>query len=254
VSQSCYVVVALALVLAGSPGWSDEDPLASAIAAAMASDIRTEEERARDANRKPVETLAFFGLEADMRVLELFPGGGWYSKLLGPVLREDGKLYAYTGGRDALSELIASHGSMSEVEVVSVDAEASPTQDRGIYDIGAFEFPVRDIDMVLTFRNLHNFTPNGRANLYRAAFGALRPGGRFGVIDHTRRHMAPDTREVWRRLDPVLVIQEAQRAGFELVGFSDLHYRPDDELRYEVGRGSVKGNSDRFTLLFRRPE
>jgi predicted methyltransferase len=66
--------------------------------------------------------------------------------------------------------------------------------------------------------------------------------------------MEPATRENRRRADVVQIIKEAQQAGFDFVDYSDLHYRPDDELRFEVGRKSVTGNSDRFTLLFRRPK
>ena len=87
-----------------------------------------------------------------------------------------------------------------------------------------------------------------------AAFAALKPGGLYGVVDHTRRHMEPDWSENWRRMDPVAMIIEIQAAGFELVAASDLHFRPDDELEYEVGRASVTGNTDRFTLLFHKPE
>jgi predicted methyltransferase len=65
--------------------------------------------------------------------------------------------------------------------------------------------------------------------------------------------MEGDHAEVWRRMDPVLIIKEVQEAGFQLVDYSTLHYRPDDELRYEVGRKSVTGNTDRFTLLFIKP-
>jgi predicted methyltransferase len=65
--------------------------------------------------------------------------------------------------------------------------------------------------------------------------------------------MQEDNGEVWRRMDPVAVIQEIESVGFEFIDYSDLHYRPDDELRYEVGRKSVSGNTDRFTLLFRKP-
>ena len=107
--------------------------------------------------------------------------------------------------------------------------------------------------MALTFRNMHNFTDDGRTMLNAAVFRALKPGGLYGVVDHTRRHMQSDTDENWRREDPVRTIKEVQAAGFEFVDYSDLHYRPDDELRYEVGRRSVTGNTDRFTLLFRRP-
>jgi len=82
---------------------------------------------------------------------------------------------------------------------------------------------------------------------------ALRSGGLYGVIDHTRRHMEPANFENRRRIDPVLVVKELVDLGFEFVGYSDLHYRADDELEYEVGRRSVSGNTDRFTLLFRKP-
>jgi predicted methyltransferase len=81
----------------------------------------------------------------------------------------------------------------------------------------------------------------------------LKPGGFYGVVDHTKRHMEPETPENRRRIDPVLVIKEMLDIGFEFVDYSDLHYRPDDELEYEVGRRSVTGNTDRFTLLFRKP-
>jgi len=73
-------------------------------------------------------------------------------------------------------------------------------------------------------------------------------------VDHTRRHMAEDTYETWRRMDPVQMIKEIEAAGFEFVDYSTLHYRPDDELLYEVGRKTVTGNTDRFTLLFRKPK
>ena len=120
--------------------------------------------------------------------------------------------------------------------------------------IKEFTFGVDDVDLVLTFRNLHNFTERGRARMNEAAFAALKPGGLYGVVDHTRRHMEPDWSENWRRMDPVAMIIEIQAAGFELVAASDLHFRPDDELEYEVGRASVTGNTDRFTLLFHKPE
>lgn len=107
--------------------------------------------------------------------------------------------------------------------------------------------------MVLTFRNLHNFTEDTRDIINGAVFKALKSGGIYGVVDHTRRHMEADNAENRRRLDPVLVIKEMLRHGFEFVDYSNLHFRADDELEYEVGRRSVSGNTDRFTLLFRKP-
>ena len=82
----------------------------------------------------------------------------------------------------------------------------------------------------------------------------LKPGGIYGVVDHTRRHMEPSGSENRRRLDPVLVIKEMLEQGFEFVDYSNLHFRADDELEYEVGRKSVTGNTDRFTLMFKKPE
>jgi len=228
-------------------------PMGQKIKQAVDSDIRSAAEKERDANRKPRKTLEFFGLKDDMRVVELLPGGGWYTKILGPVLADNGKLYVTLGTRN-IGEMLAQHDSLSGVEVLPVDAQFKPTDAYGIFEIGEFELAVDDVDMILTFRNLHNFPAQSRANINQAAFAALKPGGVYGVVDHTRRHNEPDTKENWRRMDPVLMIQEIQAAGFEFVDFSDLHYRPDDELRYEVGRKSVTGNSDRFTLLFRKPE
>ena len=96
-------------------------------------------------------------------------------------------------------------------------------------------------------------TPSARASLNRAVFTSLKSGGHYGILDHTRRHNEPETSENWRRMDPVLVIKEVQAAGFVLEDFAGIHYTPDDELRYEVGRKSVAGNTDRFALRFRKP-
>ncbi|MCZ6619066.1 MAG: methyltransferase [Gammaproteobacteria bacterium] len=220
------------------------------LTAAMASELRTEAEKARDANRKPVATLEFFGLTSDMRVLELVPGGGWYTKLLGPVLADNGKLYVSIGTRGV--ERIKAAGNLPSVEVVANGGQSERTSSGNT--IAGLTIDVTDIDMALTFRNLHNFSPDGRKAINEVVFEALKGGGIYGVVDHTRRHMQGDNSENGRRLDPVLVIKEIEEAGFEFVDSSNLHYRPDDELVYEVGRRTVTGNSDRFTLLFRKPE
>ena len=144
--------------------------------------------------------------------------------------------------------------SVSLVEVLPLDVQFVPTDVVGQFSIGPFSLGVDDADLVLTFRNLHNFVPEAREHINKAAFDSLKPGGLYGVVDHTRRHNEPGTLENWRRMDPVLAIREIQAVGFEFVDFSGLHYRPDDELRFEVGRKTVRGNSDRFTLLFRKPE
>jgi predicted methyltransferase len=242
------LIVCFAFGIAAAQDSGTEDK----IRAAMESDVRTEAEVARDRNRKPVETLGFFGLRDDMRVIELLPGGGWYTKLLAPVLRDRGKLYVSIGTGNVQRNLLDQPG-FDRVDVLDIDTELVDTEPYGLADVAPFSFGVDDIDLVVTFRNMHSFTEMGRLNMNVAVFEALKSGGLYGVIDHNRRHMEPITRENRRRTDVVQIIKEAQQAGFELVDWSDLHYRPDDELRYEVGRRTVTGNTDRYTLLFRKP-
>lgn len=219
---------------------------------ALAAESRPDAHRERDRNRRPLQTLQFFGLENDMRVLELLPGGGWYTRVLAPVLADNGKLYVALG-TSRVAEGLLNEPGFENVEVIETDANVRREPGARYYTADAFEFGVENLDMVLTFRNVHNFDEEGRARMHEAAFSALRSGGVYGVVDHTRRHMEPETPENRRRIDPVLTIKEVQAAGFEFVDYSDLHYRADDELEYEVGRRSVSGNTDRFTFLFRKP-
>jgi predicted methyltransferase len=251
----CLAACLLAFVCFGAQAQSasrELSPLGEKIRAAMDAPIRTEADKARDRNRKPIETLEFFRLQPDMRVLELVPGGGWYTKILAPVLRDEGKLYVAIGTGGIESGLLTEPG-FEAVEVVGAQLESGGRVNRR-NDLTAVSLDVSDIDLAVTFRNLHNFTEGGREKMNAAVFDALSPGGYYGVIDHNRRHMAADTYETWRRMDPVQMIKEIEAVGFEFVDYSDLHYRPDDELRYEVGRATVTGNTDRFTLLFRKPE
>ena len=222
------------------------------VEAALAADSRPEADVVRDRNRKPLETLKFFGLEDDMTVLELLPGGGWYTRVLAPVLADNGKLYVALG-TSRVSENVLTEPGFEQVQVAETDANVRRPEGSRYYVLDDFEFGLSGVDMVLTFRNLHSFDAESRDRINRSVFDALKSGGLYGVIDHTRRHMEPDDPENRRRLDPVLVLEEMLDIGFEFVGYSDLHYRADDELEYEVGRRSVTGNTDRFTLLFRKP-
>ena len=222
------------------------------VTAALAAESRPEADRERDRNRRPLETLNFFGLRDDMRVLELMPGGGWYTRVLAPVLAENGKLYVAIGTRRVGERLVGEPG-FEKMELLATSDNLRRSPDRPVYLIDDFEFGVSNIDIALTFRNIHNFDADSRARVNSAVFDALKPGGLYGVVDHTRRHMEADDPENRRRIDPVLVIKEMLDQGFEFVDYSDLHFRADDELEYEVGRRSVSGNTDRFTVLFRKP-
>ena len=240
------------LVLLFLAGLGHAGEIDAKVEAALAAESRPEADAERDRNRKPLETLKFFGLEDDMTVLELIPGGGWYTRVLGPVLAENGKLYVALGtGR--VSEGVLTEPGFEKVEVIETDANIRRPEGSRYYALDDFDFGISGVDMVLTFRNVHNFDAESRERMNRAVFDALKSGGLYGVVDHTKRHMESENPENRRRIDPVQVIKEMLDIGFEFVGYSDLHYRADDELRYEVGRHSVTGNTDRFTFLFRKP-
>ena len=228
-------------------------PFQQRVIAAMQSDIRTPEERARDVNRLPAEILEFFRMRENMSVIEILPAGGWFTKILGPVLADDGKLYVvHPDGfyANAYREIAGLPG-LEEVEEIGWGAAAGagggPFGPSGRWD-------VEPVDIAVTFRNYHNFSPADRAAVNRSTFDALKPGGYYGIVDHTRRHNEPQSRENGRRVDPVLVIKEVQDTGFELVDFSNLYYRPNDALALEVANPEVNDRTDRIALLFRKPQ
>ncbi|MEM7282010.1 MAG: methyltransferase [Pseudomonadota bacterium] len=241
----CFTVTALFVFGVAHADFSDR------VKEAMQSDLRTEREIARDANRKPAETLAFFGITESMKVLELVPGGGWYTKILAPALKEEGEFYVAIG-TNRVKERLLVLPEFKHVNLIEGIRVSRPEGSR-FSNLDSMNIADDDFDAVLTFRNLHNFSAQGRAAMNKGAFDALRPGGIYGVVDHTRRHMEGGNDENRRRLDPVLTIKEIVDAGFEFVDFSDLHYKAADELDLEVGHDSVTGKTDRFTLLFRKP-
>ena len=245
------ILIAFALLMVAGAAQAAND-IESKVNAALAAKSRPMADRVRDENRAPLETLNFFGLKDNMRVLELIPGGGWYTRVLAPVLAENGQLYISLR-TDHVREEVLNEPGFEQVQVVETTGNVHRPKGSRVYLIDDFDFELSDLDMVLTFRNMHNFDAAGRVRINKAAFAVLKPGGLYGIVDHTRRHMERNNHENRRRLDPVLAIKEVLEQGFELVDFSDLHFRADDELEYEVGRRSVSGNTDRFTFLFRKP-
>lgn len=214
----------------------------------LGSDDRDSAEVARDANRKPGEVLEFFGLESNMKVLEISPAAGYWTKFIGPTLCSGGgELVVSIGVNDGFKNDIMSLDGLGCVSAINDGVT--------LQSIPAFSFDTGNFDMVLTFWNLHNPGVEDRANMNKAVFASLKSGGIYGVVDHTRRHIQPNSREFrnGRRLDPVLVIKEMIDAGFELVDFSDMHYHPEDDLLQEVAASGIRGNTDRFVLKFRKP-
>jgi len=232
-------------------GLVQADTFSDNIKTAMKAETRSEKDKDRDRNRRPVQTLEFLGIKGDMKVLELIPGNGWYTSLLAPALKEKGQLYVGMASR--IKESLLKQEGFSDVKTVSDESDWTRNKEEKRWDLSNIDFGVTKIDAVLTFRNYHNLSLATRTTVNAEALKSLKPGGIYGIVDHTRRHMQSENDENGRRIDPVLVIKEVEAAGFEFVDYSDLHYKADDELRYEVGRKSVTGNSDRFTLLFKKP-
>jgi len=246
--MSKNLICILSVLLSSQLMAADSAATRNKIEQALTSSIRDAAETARDANRKPGEVLEFFGLEDDMKVLEMSPATGYWSKFVGPTLCENG------------GELIFSVGVSDDFknDVMSLDGlecTSAINNDITLRNLPEFSFDDSQFDMVLTFWNLHNPSVEGRKNLNEAVFSALKSGGIYGVVDHTRRHLEPTSREAQngRRLDPVLIIKEMIDVGFDFVDFSPMHYHPEDNLSQEVGTPGVRGNTDRFTMSFRKP-
>ena len=222
------------------------------IRAAQQQSARGADNRARDRNRDPVAAMNFCRLKDDMTVIEFAPGRGWYTELLGPVLQERGALHiAHTAKRLARLDSLLKRATLSKVRKVPIPSERHPERRKIIFK--SLDFGMTAADMLLNIREYHNIDSDSVGIFNRATYAALKPGGYYCIIDHTRRHMARNDGENRRRMDPVLVIKQVQAAGFRFIDFTPLFYRPDDELRFEVGRRTVRGNTDRFTLLFQKP-
>ncbi|WP_299003209.1 methyltransferase [uncultured Shewanella sp.] len=236
------------------PAFANLEPsTALALDAILESPKRSKEDSVRDHNRLPKETLAFLGFNEHMKVLELMPGKGWYSQILAGVLKDKGTLYTAirTGGIEKRQANIEQ--DFGPFQILNVEAQRRVVDFTPIYEVPKFSLQVEPLDMILTFRNYHNLSLTSREHVNKAAFSALKPGGVYAIVDHTRRHMEADNSENRRRVDPIQVIKDVQASGFVFSDYSKVHFRAEDELKYEVGDKNVTGKSDRFTLKFVKP-
>ncbi len=251
-SLSAAMILAILVAVAPAIAKNHWTPFQKKVAQVMKMPHRSAANRTRDRNRDPVRALQFCRLKDDMKVLDWAPGRGWYTEILGPLLKDRGELYVSTlaASLKRIDPLLKLE-PMSKVIKLPVDVARHPVS----HDItvGKLDFGMADADLVLNFREYHNLDFSTILKFNRAVLKALKPGGYYCIIDHTRRHMGPNSHENRRRVDPVEVIKQVQEAGFKFVDYSKMFLRPDDELRYDVGRRTVRGNSDRFTLLFRKP-
>ena len=246
----------------------------AALDAAVAGSWRTPANVARDGFRHPKETLGFFGVDANDTVVEITPGGGWYTEILAPYLRDDGRYVA------AIVDPMASdagrqrdYQSKARTDFEAKLAGAPAQYDRVTLVAYAPKAPVfgaaGSADVVLTFRNVHNWRMGGQAEgMFKGFFAVLKPGGTLGVVEHRAKADVPaDDKSGY--VGQAQVIAMAQAAGFLLDGQSEVNANPKDTKNHPNGvwmlppvnrhdaadaaKFKAIGESDRMTLRFRKP-
>lgn len=239
--------------------------------AAVAGDNRSEANKARDAYRRPVETLSFFGIKNNMTVIENWPGGGWYTEILAPYLKNKGQLIAATYDRNPESQQpwmkrlnqnfddrFVSHPEIyGNIKVVGLLPADNPEL-----------APAESVDAILDFRNAHNWIKADADNMIMAWHMALKPGGIVGLVDHRMdddKPYNPDNGYVHEQQ----IIAAMARHGFKLEARSDLNRNPKDTKDHPKGVWTLPptltlkeqdrdkylaiGESDRMVLKFVKP-
>ena len=225
------------------------------ISAAVADTARPEADRHADADRKPEESVAFAGVKPGQQVVDLLPGGGYFTRIFSAVVGPKGHVYAVPppkrpnappGAPDpaARAQAIAADPHYSNVSVV----ETPFTE---------MKFP-EPVDLIWTSRNYHDFhnVPHLDVSAVdKAIFNALKPGGVFIVLDHAAEKGSGfrDTSTL-HRVDPEAVKKEVEAAGFKFEGQSEVLRNANDPHTEKVFDASVKGKTDQFILKFRKPK
>ncbi|MES3020598.1 MAG: methyltransferase [Pseudomonadota bacterium] len=262
-------LILAALLAAGVSGMAHaHDPLKDAIA----NTARTPANAARDAARHPYETLSFFGIKPNMTVVELSPGGGWYTEILAPYLKAEGKLIAAGPSPKSSSAYESRSGTNFQKKLEAAPALFDKVQ------LGWFAHPTTydfakpgSVDMVLTFRNIHNWTGEGDDKLkvtLKSVYDALKPGGVFGVVDH-RMPADKAVKADSGYLHEAYVIKMVESVGFKLAAKSEVNANPKDTADHNKGVWALPpvlankdvdrakyvaiGESDRMTLKFVKP-
>jgi predicted methyltransferase len=241
-----------------------------ALQSAIADPARTPTFVARDPGRHPLEELTFFGIKPSMTVVELWPGGGYWSEILGPYLAKTGMYYVAFESTDDPegNKSVSQWRSNMAAQKERLGAIHETTLAAGHFDIA----PPGSADMVLTFRNLHNWMDGGYADQALAAcFKALKPGGVLGIEEHRGRAdkpQDPKAADGYVREDYTIAL--AKKAGFVLVAKSEIDANPKDTKNWPDGVWTLPptlsqgakdrakyiaiGEADNFVLKFRKPE
>jgi predicted methyltransferase len=268
---SVLVVCACVLLLAACAARSTRQSTAEALTTILAGDQRSSENRARDVYRHPKETLLFFGIRPEMRVLEVWPEPGWYTEVIAPLLREKGKYYAGVIAPDPSSKYITQRLEDYRAKLASRPALYDRVEVVTFPNDGSDAVPPGSVDMVVTFRNLHNWMARGTAAQALATmYRALKPGGVLGVAEHRGNPaVAQDTQAKSGYVNEDYAVKMIEAQGFRLVAKSEVNANPKDTKDYEQGvwtlpptyrlgakdhdKYAAIGESDRFTLRFVKP-
>ena len=234
------------------------DKISPAIAAAVADSTRPAADTARDAARKPAEMLALAGLKPGEQVLELLPGGGYYTRVISLTVGPTGHVYALNPpARPNPAASAPMMMMMSPVDILAKDPHYGNISVLPISAIMSDPPTTPQVDLVWTSDNYHDLHNQPNADLVafnKRVFATLKPGGVYIVIDHAAAagHGANDTSTL-HRIDPETVKSEVESAGFRLAGSSDALHLADDTHTINVHDPAVRGHTDHFALKFVKP-
>ncbi|PJI87733.1 methyltransferase domain-containing protein [Sphingomonas koreensis] len=269
---SFAAITATALVSAAAIGAPQMGSVSKELKAAVAAPTRTPANTVRDKYRHPAETLAFFGVKPTDTVVELWPGGGWYTEILAPYVLNGGGVY-YAASLEKLS------GGTKRMMTAKPELYGKiRTAHFPVFDAADVKVPDNSVDVVLTFRNVHNWRMGYQrddkqdyaAAAFKQIFAMLKPGGTLGIVDHRLPEGADAERERTSGYIKTSTIKTlAAAAGFRLAGESQVNANPKDTADWEKGVWTLPpsyalkdidrakyeaiGESDRMTLKFVKP-
>lgn len=255
----------------GWPAAADQHNAEARLKTVISGDHRTPKYAARDKYRRPFETLNFFGVRPDASVVEIWPGGGWYTEILAPYLKGAGKYYAAHRNRDTKDARILKFIQRYDAKLAARPELYSEVVVTELSQTKTAIAPPGSADMVLTFRNVHNWMKFGFATpIFEAMFTALKPGGILGVVEHRADpEEFPDPQALSGYVHEEQVIEMAKSAGFKFVEKSEINANPADTRNHPKGVWTLPpslrlkdkdrekylaiGESDRMTLKFVKP-
>ncbi|HEX4375965.1 MAG TPA: hypothetical protein VHZ99_02320 [Steroidobacteraceae bacterium] len=241
------------------PGMHSDDVSAKdreSYAAAVADTSRPTTDSARDADRKPAETLTFAHLRPGDKVADFAAGGGYFTRLFADVVGPKGRVYAI---EPAEVQKVSSSAARNVAQLQAFAVTHPDVTVNTAPALEALKFP-EPLDLFWISQNYHDlkdkfFGPVDTAAFNAAVFAALKPGGVYIVLDHAAVSGAPaDVTETLHRIDPAVVRREVEAAGFQFVGESKLLANPNDPHTIKVFDPSIRGHTDQFIYKFRKPK